>query len=68
MTFMKYTFKHFQTLFIFVIPTIIITAILFALEQPSETIIIGFCVLLGAACLTYFLGIRGVLKETTGTV
>jgi hypothetical protein len=60
---MKYTFNHIKPLLIFIIPTLVITAILFYFDTPSITIIIGFCVLLAAACLTYFLGIHGVLKE-----
>ena len=56
--------KHFNSLFLFVIPTIIITIILFVLDPPSLTIIIGFIILLIAACGTYYLGIRGVLKES----
>ncbi len=60
---MELKFKYFHSLLLFVIPTIIITIILFTLDPPSPTILIGFCVLLVAAIGTYYLGIRGVLKE-----
>ncbi len=65
---MKYTIKHFKALLIFVVPTLIITAVLFTLEPPTTAIFIGFIVLFVGACLTYFLGIRGVLKENTAAV
>ncbi len=61
---MKITFNYIKPLLIFIIPSIIITAILFYFEPQTPTIIIGVCVLLTAACATYFLGIRSVLKET----
>jgi glucan phosphoethanolaminetransferase (alkaline phosphatase superfamily) len=61
---MELKFKYFYSLIYFVIPTIIITIILFILDPPSITIIIGFCILLVAAVATYYLGIRGVLKES----
>ena len=61
---MELKFKYFHSLLLFVIPTIIITIILFTLEPPSPAILIGFCVLLVAAIGTYYLGIRSVLKET----
>jgi len=60
---MELKFKYFQPLLLFVIPTIIITVIIFLLDPPSLTIIIGFCILLIAAIGTYYLGIRSVLKE-----
>ena len=60
---MELKFKYFHPLLLFVIPTIIITITLFWLEPPSTAIFIGFCVLLVAAIGTYYLGIRGVLKE-----
>ena len=61
---MELKFKHFYPLIYFVIPTIIITIILFTLDPPSITIFIGFCILLVAAIGTYYLGIRGVVKES----
>jgi len=61
---MELKLKHFYSLFLFIVPTIIITIILFTLEPPTTTILIGFIVLLIAACGTYYLGIRSVLKES----
>jgi len=60
---MELKLKHFHSLFLFVVPSIIISVILFIVEPPSTTILIGFIVLLVTACGTYYLGIRGVLKE-----
>lgn len=57
--------KYFIPLITFVIPTIVITIVLFIIDTPTLTIIIGFIVLLVAACLTYYLGIRAVLNEKT---
>jgi peptidoglycan/LPS O-acetylase OafA/YrhL len=62
--FMELQLKHFYSLFLFVIPSIIISIVLFILDPPSITIIIGFIVLMVFACLTYYLGIRGILKES----
>ena len=56
--------KHFYPLILFVIPTIIIAIIMFVLDPPSLSTLIGFIVLLITACGTYYLGIRGVLKES----
>jgi hypothetical protein len=60
--------KHYTPLIIFLIPTIVITIILFLLEEntPSPTLIAGTVILLVAASVTYHLGIRSVLKEKTG--
>ncbi|MHA1378556.1 MAG: hypothetical protein ACTSRG_09260 [Candidatus Helarchaeota archaeon] len=55
--------KHFYPLILFIIPTLIITAILFILEPPSITILIGFIILLVAACATYISGINTALKD-----
>jgi hypothetical protein len=60
---MSFKMKNYIPLITFVIPTIIITIILFIIDTPSLTIIIGFIILLVAACLTYYLGIRTVLNE-----
>ncbi len=62
--FMELQLKHFYALFLFVIPSIIISIVLFIYDPPSLSIIIGFIVLMGFACITYYLGIRGVLKES----
>ncbi|HUX98957.1 MAG TPA: hypothetical protein VMV49_05350 [Candidatus Deferrimicrobium sp.] len=62
---MELKFKHFHSLLLFVIPTIIITIVLFILDPPSPTILIGFIILLIAACGTYYLGIKAVVKEAS---
>lgn len=64
---MELKFKYFYPLVLFVISTLIISIILFILEPPSTAILIGFCVLLIAAIGTYYLGIRGILKESNET-
>lgn len=56
--------KHFQPLILFVVPTIIITIVLFILEPPSPTMLVGFIILLIAASATYYMGIRGVAKDS----
>ncbi|MHA1129365.1 MAG: hypothetical protein ACTSRC_07360 [Candidatus Helarchaeota archaeon] len=61
---MELELRHFYPLILFVVPTIIITIVLFIIEPPSITMIIGFIVLLVAACGTYYMGIKGVLKES----
>ncbi|MHA1278767.1 MAG: hypothetical protein ACTSQI_00965 [Candidatus Helarchaeota archaeon] len=61
---MELELRHFYPLILFVVPTIIITIVLFIIDPPSITMIIGFIVLLVAACGTYYMGIKGVLKES----
>ncbi|MBA7515876.1 hypothetical protein ES705_07921 [subsurface metagenome] len=60
---MIYKFKQFIPLITFVVPSIIISIIMFVLMKTEWTMIVGFVVLLLSACFTYFMGIRGVLKE-----
>ena len=47
----------------FVVPSIIISIILFVLMPPHWSMILGFVVLLVMASFSYFMGIKGVLKE-----
>ena len=42
---------------------LIITIILFSIEQPSITMVIGFIVLLIAASVTYYMGIKRALES-----
>lgn len=60
---MELKFKHLKYLILFVIPTIIISSVLFILEPPSVTILLGFIALIIAACVTYILGIREALND-----
>ncbi|MHA1347738.1 MAG: hypothetical protein ACTSVO_03455 [Candidatus Heimdallarchaeaceae archaeon] len=62
---MVYKLKQFMPLITFVIPSIIITVILFIFIQPAPhwSMIVGFVVLLIMASFSYFMGIRGILKE-----
>ncbi len=57
-------FKYFIPLLTFIIPTVIISAILFIVTEPPPPIqLAGFVILLIAACGTYVMGVRGVLKD-----
>jgi EamA domain-containing membrane protein RarD len=56
-------FKFFVPLIGFVVPTLIITAILFHLEPPHISQKIGFCILMIAVCSTYYMGIKAVLDD-----
>lgn len=60
---MVYTLKQFMPLITFVVPSIIISIILFVLMPPHWSMILGFVVLLVMASFSYFMGIKGVLKE-----
>ncbi|MHA1552333.1 MAG: hypothetical protein ACTSQC_10365 [Candidatus Heimdallarchaeaceae archaeon] len=60
---MVYTIKQFMPLITFVIPSIIISIVLFILMPPHWSMILGFVVLLVMASFSYFMGIKGVLKE-----
>lgn len=57
-------FKFFVPLITFIIPTIIITAILFMVtETPPLIHLVGLVILLIAACATYVIGINTVVKD-----
>ncbi len=55
--------KHFYPLILFLIPTLIISVILFTFEPPSIAILIGFIALVVGACGSYYLGIRTALES-----
>ncbi len=62
---MTYTLKQFMPLITFVVPSIIISVILFVFIEPPPhwSMILGFVVLLIMASFSYFMGIKGILKE-----
>ena len=60
---MEYTVKQFMPLITFVVPSIIISIVLFILMPPHWSMILGFVVLLVMASFSYYMGIKGVLKE-----
>lgn len=56
--------KYFIPLITWVVPTIVISLIMFKLDAPlTPTQNIGFAALLVSACITYGVGIKLVLKE-----
>ena len=55
--------EHSRSLLIFLIPTIIITVILFILLGASITLIIGFVVLMAWASFIYYFGVNRSLKK-----
>jgi hypothetical protein len=56
-------FKFFVPLIGFIVPTILITLILFTLEPPHISQRIGFIFLVLGACGSYYLGIKSVLAD-----
>ena len=60
---MELKLKYIVPLIIFLIPTIVISIFLFIFTQADIVTIIGFIVLLIAACGTYFLGLKSVYDD-----
>lgn len=60
---MVYTLKQFMPLLTFVVPSIIISTILFIFLPTEWYLIVGFVVLLVMASFSYYMGIKGVLNE-----
>jgi hypothetical protein len=56
-------FKFFVPLIGFIVPTIVITLILFTLEPPHISQRIGFIFLVLGACGSYYLGVKNVLDD-----
>ena len=57
-------FKYILPLITWVVPTAVISAIMFKLDAPlTDTQFVGFIALLVSACITYVVGIRLVLKD-----
>ncbi|MFX1393290.1 MAG: hypothetical protein ACFFAH_06910 [Promethearchaeota archaeon] len=57
--------KYFIPLVIFIIPTLIITAIIWNFEPPGILTIIGYIILIIAIIGTYYQGIKAVMKDLT---
>ena len=57
--------KYFMPLVIFIIPTLIITAIIWSFEPPGILTIIGYIILIIAIVGTYYRGIKVVIKDLT---
>ena len=57
---MEHKLKYYTPLIIFLIPTIIISILLFTFTAADIVTIIGFIVLLVSACGTYYLGLKAV--------
>lgn len=53
---------YFVPLVLFIIPTIIISAVLFTFEPPSTLTFIGFIALVVSAAGVYYMGIKRVLE------
>ncbi len=62
---MTLKFKYFISLLGFLIPTLIITPIVWMFEAPGVLTIIGFTTLIIGVILSYYMGIRGVLKDSS---
>jgi|GEM_PF-2462203 len=63
---MKMKFKYFIPLISFMIPTIVISTILFVIDAPPPPVQLGgFIVLLIAVCGTYYLGLKKVFDDIT---
>ncbi len=56
-------FNYFFPLITFLIPTIIITTVLFIYIPPEPIMLVGFIILLIAASSTYLMGIKAVIKD-----
>lgn len=60
---MRMKFKFLLPLIGWLVPTIIISLIMFKYDAPlTQAQYIGFTALLVSACVTYYIGIRQVLK------
>ncbi|MGD0280197.1 MAG: hypothetical protein ABSC11_12930 [Smithella sp.] len=61
---MKMKLKFFYPLFLLIIPTVVISTIMFMIQDPPPPIqLVGFYILLLCTCVTYWLGIRSVIKD-----
>jgi hypothetical protein len=57
-------FKYLIPLIGWIVPTVIISIIMFKVDAPlTQPQLIGFIALLASACATYYIGIRQVLKD-----
>ncbi len=57
-------FKHVVPLITWVVPTVVISSIMFKLDAPlTPTQNIGFIALIVSACITYFVGVKLAMKK-----
>ncbi|MFC2176113.1 hypothetical protein ACFLR1_04000 [Bacteroidota bacterium] len=57
-------FKHLVPIITWVVPTIIISLVMFEFDAPlTQTQNIGFAGLLISACVTYVVGVKQALKD-----
>jgi len=62
---MTLKFKYFVSLLAFLVPTCIITPIVWIFEPPGIITLIGFTTLIIGVVLSYYMGIRGVIKDSS---
>jgi hypothetical protein len=56
--------KYILPLIGWLVPTVIISVIMFKVDAPlTEAQLVGFIALLASACITYVVGIKVVLKD-----
>ena len=60
---MTLKFKYFIPLIMFVVPTLIITAFVFSIEAPGTLTLLGYANLIISVIVTYYLGLRSVIKD-----
>jgi|MudIll2142460700_1097286.scaffolds.fasta_scaffold1935498_1 hypothetical protein len=61
---MKMKLKYFYHLFLLIIPALVISTVMFILDAPPPPIqLAGFYILLFFTCITYWMGIRSVIKD-----
>jgi hypothetical protein len=56
--------KYFIPLVLFIVPTVIISAIMWPSAAMQVELIGGFLIMILSMVMTYFYGIRAVLKDT----
>jgi len=57
-------FKYLLPLIGWIVPTVVISVIMFKVDAPlTEAQLYGFIALLISACITYYVGIRQVLRD-----
>lgn len=62
---MTLKFKYFVPLLTFLIPTLIITPIVWIFEAPGILTILGFTILIISVVVTYYMGIKGVIEDSS---
>ena len=56
-------FKYFIPLIMLIVPTLIITPIVWSLEPPGILTVLGFTSLIISVVVTYYLGLKAVIKD-----